>query len=114
MLKPFFVRCYVKRSERQWIAMCIDLCLAAQADSSEDARARLGAQINDYVREAVTVDREHAHILLTRKAPIIHRVEYHVIAALHAILSPAKRREREQCAYEELVAVTARVPNIRH
>lgn len=107
MRKPFFVRCYAKRSKGQWIAVCIDLCLAAQADSFGEAKAKLEAQINDYVHEAVTVDREHARVLLTRKAPLANRIEYYLIAAIHAIFLPAKREERKQCAYEELVAVTA-------
>lgn len=107
MRKPFYVRCYAKRSEGQWVAMCIDLCLAAQADTFEEAKRKLEAQISDYVYEAVTVDRQHAQTLLTRRAPLANRVEYHFIAALHALFSPSKRKAREQCAYEELVAVPA-------
>ena len=106
MRKPFFVRCYVKRSEDQWVAVCIDLCLAAQGDSLQEAKEKLESQVNDYVFEALTVDREHARALLSRKAPLQNRAEYYLIAAFQALRSSGSKK-REQCAFEELVAVPA-------
>ena len=52
------LRCYLKKRDGQWVAVCIDLCLAAQADTASEARRRLEAQIVDYVEEALTVDRD--------------------------------------------------------
>ena len=105
MRKPFFVRCYVKRSEDQWVAVCIDLCLATQGESLQEAKDKLESQVNDYGFEALTVDREHARALLSRKAPLQNRVEYYLIAAIQALRSGSKKCE--QCAFEELVAVPA-------
>lgn len=70
------VRCYLKPSQGQFVAVCIDLCLAAQADTAQEARAKLDRQIEGYVEEALTVDRAFAAELLTRKAPISQRLEY--------------------------------------
>lgn len=106
MRRPFFVRCYVKRSEEQWVAMCIDLCLAAQGESLQEAKEKLESQVNDYVFEALTIDREHARELLSRKAPFANRAEYYLIAAMQTLRSRSSKK-REQCAFEELVAVPA-------
>lgn len=101
--KPFYVRCYAKPEGDQWVALCIDLTLAAQADSFEQAKFKLEQQINHYVHDALTVDREHADELLNRKAPLANRFEYHMISLVQA-LRPAPKCER---AFEELVAVPA-------
>lgn len=74
------VRGYVKRDGIQWVAVCIDLSLAAQADSMEAAKRKLMEQIKSYVTEAVTVDAEHAEYLLNRRAPLSQLMEYYFIA----------------------------------
>lgn len=77
------VRCYLKPTHGQFVAVCVDLCLAAQADTAKEARAKLEEQIRDYVEEALTVDRAFAAELLTRKAPISQRIEYWLIHLAH-------------------------------
>lgn len=100
-MKPssLLLRCYARRSEGVWVAVCIDLCLAAQADTFEEARAKLDAQIMDYVYDALAgEDRAHAEELLSRRAPLSQRLEYHGIrlvqslaATLHLTLGLTKR-----------------------
>lgn len=72
------LRGYAERRNGQWEAYCIDLCLAAQADTPEEAISRLNDQILDYVREALAGDdSEFARQLLTkRKAPLYYRLRY--------------------------------------
>lgn len=70
------VRCMAKRENGVWVAMCLDLSLAAQGRSLEQARSRLHDQIVTYVREAFSIDAEHAEILLSRKAPLADRLLY--------------------------------------
>lgn len=77
------LRCYAKRDGDQWVAVCIDLCLAAQADSFAEARAALDAQVVSYVEEALTVDRASAYELLNRKAPVSQRLEYWFIRLMY-------------------------------
>jgi hypothetical protein len=79
------IRCYAKHTGNYWVAVCIDLCLAAQADSFEEAKQKLQAQIVAYVEEALTVDRAFAAELLNRKAPIRQRIEYALIVAAHRV-----------------------------
>jgi len=109
MRKPFYVRCYAKKSETQWVALCIDLCLAAQADTFEEVKSKLDAQINDYVYEALTVDRAHAKQLLSRKAPLANRLEYYLICVVQGISDAfeSKSSKGHGRAFEELVSVPA-------
>lgn len=79
------LRCYLKHRDNQWVAVCIDLCLAAQADTAADARRRLEAQIVDYVEEALTVDKAFAAELLRRKAPLYQRLEYFLLLAAYRV-----------------------------
>lgn len=76
------LRCYGKKSGDQYIASCVDLCLAAQADSFEEARMRLHHQIETYISEACNEDREHYDALMSRKAPLSTMVEYHYVKAV--------------------------------
>lgn len=62
-----------------WVAVCIDLCLAAQGETCQEARSRLDAQIDTYVEDAFTVDRAYFHQLIPRKAPLRQRVKYYLI-----------------------------------
>jgi hypothetical protein len=83
--KDLILRCYIKMAEGQFVAVCIDLCLAAQADTAKQARTMLVSQIESYVEEALTVDREFADDLLNRKAPLYQRIEYALIVAASKI-----------------------------
>jgi len=102
---PFHLRCYARRQANQWVAVCIDLGLAAQGDSYGDVKAKLEAQMQDYVHEALTVDRAHAADLLRRKAPLPQRLEYYLIYLWQGLWGRRERRARH--AFEELVAVPA-------
>lgn len=75
---PLVLRCYAEQSEGQWQAICIDLNLAAQADTLAQVKDKLRAQIVDYIVDAVSgPDQEYAQELLTRKAPLALRMKYH-------------------------------------
>ena len=83
-MKPgnLVLRCYAKREGEQWVAVCIDLCLAAQGDNFNEARDKLYQQIASYIDEALTEDQEFASQLLNRRAPATQRLQYWVIVAL--------------------------------
>lgn len=97
MRKPLLFRCYARRTEGVWVAMCVDLTLAVQGDSLEEVKAKLGAQISDYVRDALTVDHAYAEQLLSRAAPLRYRLEYHAIRlllrAMRLLGRPARRED---------------------
>ena len=77
--KTLLLRCYAREeTDGQWSDVCLDLCLAAQGDSFEEARKKLEEQIAEYVYDAVAgEDREYAADLLSRKAPLSQWLEYY-------------------------------------
>ncbi len=78
------VRCMAIQKKGYWVAMCIDLDLAVQADTAASARKMLKDQIAHYLAEAVTVDSEHADVLLTRRAPLRYVAMYYLAKLVHS------------------------------
>ncbi len=71
------LRCMAWRiGDDLWLASCVDLSLACQARSLREVRQQLHAQITSYVLEATTIHREHAEVLLGRKAPLKARLAF--------------------------------------
>lgn len=70
------LRCMALQRRGYWVAMCIDLDLAVQATTVAQARKLLKEQMATYVTDALTVDAEHAGVLLKRKAPLRYRLMY--------------------------------------
>lgn len=95
-MKPenLVLRCYAVKRGGVWSAMCIDLSLAAQGATFNEARERLDAQMREYVHEALTVDREHAAELLSRKAPLYQRLTWHALNLLNKVTLRQPRRAK--------------------
>lgn len=75
--KKLMLRCYAERKDSLWLAYCLDFSLAAQADTLDEAKTKLEAQIREYVHDALAgVDRPHAPLLLTRRAPWAYWFKY--------------------------------------
>lgn len=70
------IRCYAERKDGLWIAVCPQFTLATQGDTYEEAKGKLESQIQSYIVEALTIDRQHAGDLLSRKAPLQLRWKY--------------------------------------
>lgn len=80
MLDQLRLRCYAEQQgQNLWVAVCIDLCLAAQGETCQEARERLNAQIDTYVVDAFTIDRAYFHQLIPRPAPLRQRLKYYLI-----------------------------------
>lgn len=78
-----FVRCYAERKGIHWQAFCIDFSLGAQGDSLAEVKAKLEAQIREYVFDALCgEDREHSEYLFARRAPLRFRLRYEYIRVL--------------------------------
>lgn len=87
-MKParLVLRCMAEQKKGQWQVLCLDLCLAAQADTFDEAKAKLEHMICDYVYDALAgEDREFAEQLLNRKAPFRDWVKYYGFAALQSL-----------------------------
>lgn len=67
------VRCFIHSSEGLYVAHCIDLGLACQAESMQEAREKLDAMIRDYLLRVSEIardgDMKAAQQLLNRKSP---------------------------------------------
>jgi len=80
------IRCYAKKDGDSWVAIAVDLSLAAQAETLEEAKEKLESMIHSYIHDAFTVDREYAEQLLNRKAPLSQRMEYAAVSMLGKLL----------------------------
>lgn len=90
---------HAEREGDQWTVMCLEFSLAAQADTIEEARARVVAQIESFI-EDITVGplREHAEDLLNHsRAPFKYWVRYgkaRAAAWLDRLFDGKRRPER--------------------
>lgn len=73
------LRCMAYQQNGVFVAACLDLSLAAQADTMREAMDKLDAQIKDYIAEACA-EPQYAKQLLSRKAPLSMWLKYWVIA----------------------------------
>lgn len=81
--KKHALRCfaYREKSSGQWLAFCVDLNLAVQADSMAAAKNKLHEQIVEYAEDLRGVNAEHARELFPRPAPLRIRALYYVARA---------------------------------
>ncbi len=106
-MKPttLILRCYVEKQGSQWLAFCLDLCLATQADSLLEAKEKLRNQISEYVYDAlVGEDQAFAEQLLRRRAPLGDWLKYYGYVLLSQV--GAIRRE----VWQRFAAVMPLVP----
>lgn len=73
------LRCYAKEDGDVFVAVCIDLSLAAQGSTIEEAKANLDSQINFYIKDVIENERGHLSDLVPRKAHWSQRLTYHRI-----------------------------------
>ena len=73
------LRCMAYQQNGVFVAACLDLSLATQADSMMEAMENLDLQIRDYIQEALS-EPEYRDSLLNRKAPLSMWVKYWLIA----------------------------------
>lgn len=66
-----FFRCYAEGSDRDgWEAFCIDLDIAVQADTLDEAARSLHEAIHLYLKTVVALPPQEAAALLNRPTPI--------------------------------------------
>ena len=87
--RAMHLRGYVIREGSVWTATCIDLTLAAQGDSPEDALQCLKDTVDEYVRQAIGEDQAFKDQLLNRRAPASEYLKYYCIKILEAVAKVA-------------------------
>lgn len=75
--KNRFVRCYGQRKNDKWFGVCLELNIAAEADSLPELKEKINSMISSYV-EAVCDTDDKASIpgLLKRRAPLVDWFRY--------------------------------------
>jgi len=81
------LRCYAHRvNGGRWFGVCVDLNLAAEADSPEELKKKLNDIILSYLETVIeTDDRDSIPSLLSRRAPINDWLKYYFIKLLISI-----------------------------
>ena len=81
------LRCYGHRTgEDRWYGVCLDLNLAAEADSDEHLKQKLNEMITSYIETVLdTEDKESIPELLMRRAPLKDWIIYYFVKALISI-----------------------------
>lgn len=83
---PKQVRCYLEPKGDQWQAFSLEFGLAVQGDSAGEVKEKLERVIRSYLRDAILgEDREHAEVLLRRRASSAHYVKYSIYKLVCAI-----------------------------
>jgi hypothetical protein len=100
--KDLILRCFVKQDGDQWVAVCIDLCLAAQSETMDEAKQKLESMVHSYIEEALDTDREYAAQLLSRKAPFSQVMYYHWLKARMNLAKFIAAKEKPVCSKNEL------------
>lgn len=81
--RDLLIRCLAEFDGQQWTAVSLEFGLAVQADTFEQVRQLLDAQIQSYIHDAVNgEDRAHARYLLRRSAPVLVFLKYYLACAV--------------------------------
>lgn len=100
------LRCYLEREQDgSWFAICLDLNLVTQADTVKGAKEKLHSQIVQYVKEALTVDKQYVESLLPRRAPWTFFARYYFIRAFCAIHGLSRSRHSAKRIFNENLPV---------
>lgn len=87
-MKPrdFLVRCVAFKEGGQWVGVCLNFDLAAQADTLQEVQDALDDQVRTYIREALAgPDRAFAPDLLRRRAPLKYWIRYWMALFAHKL-----------------------------
>lgn len=71
-----YLRCMAYYQDSVYVAVCLDLSLAAQADSMKEAMDKLEKQIDAFLEEAKSEPQYAKDLILNRKAPMSLWLKY--------------------------------------
>lgn len=92
--RDLMIRCLALREGGQWVGICLDFDLASQDESLPAMKAKLEAQIRDYVQDALAgQDRPHAEYLIKRRAPARYWLLYWLAGCINGLqrMRPVKK-----------------------
>lgn len=91
---PIVVRLYGKKRSGHWSIICLEFNLAAQANTIQEAKAKLDEMMKSYVHDAV--DAQYGLQLLTRRAPAVFWAKYYFERFLQLVGHARKSELAEQ------------------
>lgn len=85
--QQLILRCYgYKNKQDIWYGVCLELNLAAEADTSRELKTKLNGMIESYINTVLeTDDKESIPALMLRRAPLSDWACYHLICLLNYI-----------------------------
>ena len=82
------LKCYLWRCDDEWEALCVDLDIAAQGETYDEAFEQLKGAIETYV-EYVRALPQHEHLkFLTRRSPLTLRLKLALSSRISGLLGP--------------------------
>lgn len=92
------LRCYARKEGDHYVAMCVDLNVATQADSMEEVKKDLFDAIRGYLICVNQLGDKGKH-LLHRRAPLSYWMEYYTIMILQKIISHIHRTPGDRIVF---------------
>lgn len=84
-ITKYMVRCYLEQTATCWQAFSLEFGLAVQGESQAEVMHKLEQMIRCYIIDALTVDKDHAEVLLSRTATWKVYVKYYMAHYLNGI-----------------------------
>jgi predicted RNase H-like HicB family nuclease len=102
------LRCYAERENSYWVAVCVDLNLAVQAETFKEAHNKLTHQIQWYIYDAMAgEDKKFGSALMKRKAPLPIQLRYHWLMVMSKFRSLRKKFRM----FTELQPLSPQIPS---
>lgn len=80
------LHCYAEQDKNKgWYAVCLDLNLVAYSDNLQEVRSKLHRMMFEYVKEALTEDKDQVENLINRPAPFYFHFRYFLIRILNRL-----------------------------
>jgi hypothetical protein len=86
------LRCFARSDERGWEAICVDLDIAVEADTFENARTVLMEAVKAYIEAALQEEPAVCRQLLSRRSPFHVRAMWALRLTVHLLLPPTHQR----------------------
>ncbi|RXF75531.1 hypothetical protein [Hansschlegelia zhihuaiae] len=81
-------------------AICVDLDIAVEARTFDEAKARLNQAIGEYIKSAMAESPEVAQQLLHRRAPLFLRLKLAFGYFLHTMRTDSRERDEVRAGFD--------------
>ena len=89
------LRCMAKGRDGEWWAICVDLDIAVDGRSFQEARESLNAAIEQYLESVSELPEQDQTRLLNRRAPLYLRAQFVLLSWLTKLRGDKDGRHRQ-------------------